>query len=170
MWALRSNCSTRPTLKGWSVRGAYLGGWIDKRAGTLQPLSFTRGLARAAREAGVALHENSPVEFLEQDGEGWRIGTAERHRQGSLCRRWDGCLFDSSRRWTSRSNVACSERAGRDRAPLAKSPGAYFAGWPVLFRNPAACILFPALSRRSTDVRRSRCCRSIPRVPFSRRH
>jgi glycine/D-amino acid oxidase-like deaminating enzyme len=56
---------------------AYLGGWIDKRAGTLQPLSFTRGLARAAREAGVAVHENSPVEFLEQDGEGWRIRTAK---------------------------------------------------------------------------------------------
>ncbi len=54
---------------------AYLGGWIDKRAGTLQPLSFNRGLARAAREAGVAVHENSPVEFLEQDGEGWRVGT-----------------------------------------------------------------------------------------------
>jgi sarcosine oxidase len=55
---------------------AYLGGWIDKRAGTIQPLSFTRGLARAAREAGVAVHESSPVETLQQDGEGWRIGTA----------------------------------------------------------------------------------------------
>jgi glycine/D-amino acid oxidase-like deaminating enzyme len=56
---------------------AYLGGWIDKRAGTLQPLSYTRGLARAAREAGVVLHENSPVESLEQDGDGWRIKTAQ---------------------------------------------------------------------------------------------
>jgi sarcosine oxidase len=55
---------------------AYLGGWIDKRAGTLQPLSYTRGLARAAREAGAAVHENSPVEFLEQNGDGWRIRTA----------------------------------------------------------------------------------------------
>lgn len=55
---------------------AYLGGWIDKRAGTLQPLSFVRGLARAAREAGVAVHENSAVESLEQDGEGWRLQTA----------------------------------------------------------------------------------------------
>jgi sarcosine oxidase len=56
---------------------AYLGGWIDKRAGTLQPLSFTRGLARAAREAGAAVHENSAVELLEQDGDGWRIATAK---------------------------------------------------------------------------------------------
>jgi sarcosine oxidase len=55
---------------------AYLGGWMDKRAGTLQPLSFTRGLARAAREAGVAVHENSAVELLERDGDGWRIRTA----------------------------------------------------------------------------------------------
>ena len=55
---------------------SYLGGWIDKRAGTLHPLSFTRGLARAARDAGVAVHENSPVEKLEQDGEGWLLRTA----------------------------------------------------------------------------------------------
>ena len=55
---------------------AYMGGWIDKRAGTLQPLSYVRGLARAAREAGVAVHENSVVESLEQDGEGWRLATA----------------------------------------------------------------------------------------------
>ena len=54
----------------------YLGGWIDKRAGTLHPLSFTRGLARAARDAGVAVHENSAVEKLEQDGEGWLLRTA----------------------------------------------------------------------------------------------
>lgn len=56
---------------------AYLGGWIDKRAGTVQPLSFTRGLARAAREAGVAVHENSAVEILEPDGDGWRVRTAK---------------------------------------------------------------------------------------------
>ncbi len=54
----------------------YLGGWIDKRAGTLHPLSYTRGLARAAREAGVAIHENSPVEALEQKGQDWLLKTA----------------------------------------------------------------------------------------------
>lgn len=55
----------------------YLGGWIDKRAGTLHPLSYTRGLARAAREVGVVIHEDSPVETLQQDGEGWRLTTAK---------------------------------------------------------------------------------------------
>ncbi|MFE1598994.1 NAD(P)/FAD-dependent oxidoreductase [Methylobacterium sp. ID0610] len=53
----------------------YVGGWIDRRAGTLQPLAYTRGLARAAREAGAALHETTPVERLEPDGGGWRIAT-----------------------------------------------------------------------------------------------
>ena len=30
----------------------YVGGWIDRRGGTVQPLSYVRGLARAARAAG----------------------------------------------------------------------------------------------------------------------
>lgn len=54
---------------------AYLGGWIDRRAGTLHPLSYVRGLARAAREAGAVLHETSPVTGLERDGERWRLQT-----------------------------------------------------------------------------------------------
>ncbi|MGY2049690.1 NAD(P)/FAD-dependent oxidoreductase [Methylobacterium sp. JK268] len=53
----------------------YHGGWIDRRAGTLHPLSYTRGLARAAREAGAAVHESTPVGALEPDGDRWRLRT-----------------------------------------------------------------------------------------------
>lgn len=53
----------------------YCGGWIDRRAGTLHPLSYTRGLARAAREAGAALYEDSPVETLVPEGDGWLLRT-----------------------------------------------------------------------------------------------
>lgn len=54
---------------------AYLGGWIDRRAGTLQPLSFLRGLARAARRAGARLHEGCAVTALARDGRGWTVTT-----------------------------------------------------------------------------------------------
>ena len=39
----------------------YLGGLIDTRSGHLQPLKFTRGVARAAEAAGARIFENSQV-------------------------------------------------------------------------------------------------------------
>lgn len=45
---------------------AYLGALLDKRAGTLQPLAYARGLADAALKAGAKLHTKSPVISHEQ--------------------------------------------------------------------------------------------------------
>ncbi|MCK5495386.1 MAG: FAD-binding oxidoreductase, partial [Hyphomicrobiaceae bacterium] len=57
----------------------YAGGWIDRRGGMLQPLSFSRGLARAAIGAGAAVHGGSPaismVRGIEGGGQGWRVET-----------------------------------------------------------------------------------------------
>lgn len=53
----------------------YHGGWIDRRAGGLQPLSYARGLARAAQSLGARIHGDSPVEDLAADSDGWRITT-----------------------------------------------------------------------------------------------
>ncbi|MCC7281978.1 MAG: FAD-binding oxidoreductase [Acetobacteraceae bacterium] len=53
----------------------YVGGWRDGRAGTIQPLSYTRGLARAALAAGALLHANSRARLLRRDGAAWRIET-----------------------------------------------------------------------------------------------
>lgn len=53
----------------------YLGGWRDGRAGTIQPLSYVRGVARAAREAGVVLHAGSPVTAMQREGRAWRLET-----------------------------------------------------------------------------------------------
>jgi glycine/D-amino acid oxidase-like deaminating enzyme len=55
--------------------GIYVGGWIDKRAGGIQPLAYARGLARAARTAGARIHGGSPARRLTRNGEGWRIET-----------------------------------------------------------------------------------------------
>jgi glycine/D-amino acid oxidase-like deaminating enzyme len=52
---------------------AYAGGMLDRRAGALQPLGFVRGLARAAQEAGAAIHGGSLVRGLQVAPGGWRV-------------------------------------------------------------------------------------------------
>ncbi len=54
----------------------YRGGWIDRRAGSVQPLSYARGLARAAQRAGVEVCGNSRVTSLARDGARWKVGVA----------------------------------------------------------------------------------------------
>jgi glycine/D-amino acid oxidase-like deaminating enzyme len=56
--------------------GAYLGSLLDERAGTIQPLSYVRGLARAAIQAGAQIYTASPVLSTERDGECWRVRAA----------------------------------------------------------------------------------------------
>jgi glycine/D-amino acid oxidase-like deaminating enzyme len=56
--------------------GKYLGGWLDRRAGTIQPLSYVRGLARAAMLAGARLHTDSPVRALRREAGKWTATTA----------------------------------------------------------------------------------------------
>lgn len=53
----------------------YVGGMLDRRAGALQPLAFVAGLARAARQAGAAIHGGSLVRGLEVAPGGWRVDT-----------------------------------------------------------------------------------------------
>jgi sarcosine oxidase len=53
----------------------YSGGWIDRRGGTVQPLSYVRGLARAAASVGARIFSRSPATGLERTGREWRIRT-----------------------------------------------------------------------------------------------
>jgi glycine/D-amino acid oxidase-like deaminating enzyme len=53
----------------------YVGGLHDRRAGVVQPLAYVRGLARAAREAGAAIHGRSAVTRIESQGSAWRAVT-----------------------------------------------------------------------------------------------
>lgn len=46
----------------------YTGALLDKRAGTLQPLAYARGLARAVLDAGVKIFTNSQVLSMNADG------------------------------------------------------------------------------------------------------
>ncbi|CAB3658616.1 MAG: NAD(P)/FAD-dependent oxidoreductase [Achromobacter pulmonis] len=54
----------------------YLGGWVDRRAGAVQPLSYARGLARAALNAGAVIHTDTPVTRLQREGGKWVATTA----------------------------------------------------------------------------------------------
>ncbi len=55
---------------------AFAGGWLDGRAGGIQPLAYTRGLVRAAQAAGAAVHGGSEVASLERQGGRWLARTA----------------------------------------------------------------------------------------------
>lgn len=53
----------------------YHGAWIDRRAGSVQPLSYARGLASAAMRAGAHIFVQSPAQELERASRGWRVTT-----------------------------------------------------------------------------------------------
>jgi glycine/D-amino acid oxidase-like deaminating enzyme len=63
---------------------AYAGALLDRRAGTLQPLAYARGLARCAIAAGARLHTSSPVTSTERRGARWEIRTPD----GSVEAEW----------------------------------------------------------------------------------
>jgi len=56
---------------------AYVAGLLDRRGGSLQPLSYARGLADAAQRAGAKIFGNSRALELRQDGKSWRVSTVE---------------------------------------------------------------------------------------------
>ncbi len=55
----------------------YVGSWIDRRGGVVQPLAYARGLARAALAAGVAVHGNTLATKLVRENGKWIVTTAQ---------------------------------------------------------------------------------------------
>ena len=55
---------------------AFAGGWLDGRAGAIQPLAYAHGLVGAALAAGVRIHGQSAVTGLQRQGFGWQLQTA----------------------------------------------------------------------------------------------
>lgn len=54
----------------------FAGGWLDGRAGGLQPMAYTRGLARAVLAQGARIHGHSSVTKLVREGSRWVATTA----------------------------------------------------------------------------------------------
>jgi len=48
-------------------------GWIAKRGGTVQPMSYVRGLADAALKAGASIHCDTRIDTLEQHNGKWKL-------------------------------------------------------------------------------------------------
>jgi glycine/D-amino acid oxidase-like deaminating enzyme len=55
--------------------GRYVRAMLDRRGGDVQPLSYARGLARAAIAAGAAIHGQTPAMSLRRENGQWRIET-----------------------------------------------------------------------------------------------
>ncbi len=72
-------------VRQWIASPRFHGGLRDPRCGHLHPLKYLRGLARAARAAGVQIHEYSPALGWVPQGGGVRVSTARGHvRAGQL--------------------------------------------------------------------------------------
>jgi len=67
---------SREQLRAQMASDRYLGALFDPRSGHVQPLSYVRGLAKAALSLGVRIHEASPVTAL-QRGEKPVLRTAD---------------------------------------------------------------------------------------------
>ena len=55
----------------------FHGGLLDRRAGTINPMGYARGLARAAKAAGAMISTGVTAQSLKRDGAGWRVGTTK---------------------------------------------------------------------------------------------
>lgn len=64
-------------LEQLSGTSAYTMGWLAKHGGSVQPLSYARGLARAALNAGAKIFTHSKAHSLQQTESGWRLRTAQ---------------------------------------------------------------------------------------------
>ncbi|MFT5394764.1 MAG: glycine/D-amino acid oxidase-like deaminating enzyme, partial [Gammaproteobacteria bacterium] len=53
----------------------FHGGLLDHRAGTINPMGYVRGLARAARGAGATISTGVTVETLEREANEWVLRT-----------------------------------------------------------------------------------------------
>jgi glycine/D-amino acid oxidase-like deaminating enzyme len=62
-------------LREMTGNDRYLCAMLDSRGGDLHPLSYARGLARAAIAAGAAVYGETPALSLRRDGARWRIET-----------------------------------------------------------------------------------------------
>jgi glycine/D-amino acid oxidase-like deaminating enzyme len=75
------------TGKLTGVRG-YRGALFDPTGGTIHPLSYAHGLARAAIETGALIQEHAPVMSVERAGQDWILRSPDRRisaRRVLLC-------------------------------------------------------------------------------------
>jgi glycine/D-amino acid oxidase-like deaminating enzyme len=65
----------RSAVREMTGTDRYVRAMLDRRGGDVQPLSYARGLARAALAAGAAIHGQTPATSLRREAGRWRIET-----------------------------------------------------------------------------------------------
>ena len=70
------------TTAGHVGSDMYHGALFDARAGVIQPLDYARGLARAAADMGVRIHEKTAAIHIERD-DIWQVTTGDGHVRAS---------------------------------------------------------------------------------------
>jgi len=53
----------------------YVGGWMDRSGGVLNPVAYAHGLADAAEKAGAKIFERAPVTSVDRAADGWSLKT-----------------------------------------------------------------------------------------------
>nr|WP_245442079.1 FAD-dependent oxidoreductase [Mesorhizobium hawassense] len=51
----------------------YVGGWMDRSGGVLNPVGFARGLADAAEKTGARIFEHTRVASIDRASDGWTL-------------------------------------------------------------------------------------------------
>lgn len=64
-------------LEGTLGTPAYVGAWTDARGGTIDPLSYVRGLTQAALLHGARIHGGTPALELTREFRGWAVRTPQ---------------------------------------------------------------------------------------------
>jgi glycine/D-amino acid oxidase-like deaminating enzyme len=75
-WGAPVDMLDRPAISTRIGTDAFMGGWIDRRAGSIHPLNYLRGLVRAASGLGARIHSHTPVTGLARGGDRWQLHTA----------------------------------------------------------------------------------------------
>lgn len=66
-----------PAIAGLTGARGYLGGWIDRRAGVVDPFAFTQALAGLAAKAGARIATGTRVASLKRRDQRWHAVTAD---------------------------------------------------------------------------------------------
>lgn len=63
----------REAMQRLTGSDAWVGGWLNRTGGRINPLGYTRGLAAAAIAAGAKVFTSAPAIAITRDGATWRI-------------------------------------------------------------------------------------------------
>ena len=72
---LKADLLDRKQLEGLVGSSAWFGGWIAHDGGTIHPMAYVRGMAKAVVNLGARIFTNSPALSLTKDDNGWLIRT-----------------------------------------------------------------------------------------------